>query len=389
MELVSKPQERPENPNFSSGPCAKRPGWSISSLENSVTGRSHRSKDAKNKIAEVIKLSKKILKLPDDYLIGIIPASDTGAFETAMWSLLGPNKVDVLAWESFGLGWVNDIVKQLKIKNVDVFIADYGELPDLSNINSDNDIVFTWNGTTSGVCVPDGEWISENRKGLTFCDATSAVFSIDIPWNKIDIATYSWQKVLGGEAGHGMLILSPRAIDRLNTYQPTWPIPKIFRITKNNKINEGIFKGDTINTPSMICVEDALDGLKWSESIGGLDALIKRSKDNFSVIEKWVNKTNWVEFLAKEQLFRSTTSVCLKIVDKNFSNLDLIKKNQIIHNMCKLLEDENVAFDINSYRDAPPGIRVWCGSTINKHDIQKLLPWLVWAYQKTIKIEEI
>ena len=389
MELVSKPQERPENPNFSSGPCAKRPGWSISSLENSVTGRSHRSKDAKNKIAEVIKLSKKILKLPDDYLIGIIPASDTGAFETAMWSLLGPNKVDVLAWESFGLGWVNDIVKQLKIKNVDVFIADYGELPDLSNINSDNDIVFTWNGTTSGVCVPDGEWISENRKGLTFCDATSAVFSIDIPWNKIDIATYSWQKVLGGEAGHGMLILSPRAIDRLNTYQPTWPIPKIFRITKNNKINEGIFKGDTINTPSMICVEDALDGLKWSESIGGLDTLIKRSKDNFSVIEKWVNKTNWVEFLAKEQLFRSTTSVCLKIVDKNFSNLDLIKKNQIIHNMCKLLEDENVAFDINSYRDAPPGIRVWCGSTINKHDIQKLLPWLVWAYQKTIKIEEI
>ena len=389
MELVSKPQERPENPNFSSGPCAKRPGWSISSLENSVTGRSHRSKDAKNKIAEVIKLSKKILKLPDDYLIGIIPASDTGAFETAMWSLLGPNKVDVLAWESFGLGWVNDIVKQLKIKNVDVFIADYGELPDLSNINSDNDIVFTWNGTTSGVCVPDGEWISENRKGLTFCDATSAVFSIDIPWNKIDIATYSWQKVLGGEAGHGMLILSPRAIDRLNTYQPPWPIPKIFRITKNNKINEGIFKGDTINTPSMICVEDALDGLKWSESIGGLDTLIKRSKDNFSVIEKWVNKTNWVEFLAKEQLFRSTTSVCLKIVDKNFSNLDLIKKNQIIHNMCKLLEDENVAFDINSYRDAPPGIRVWCGSTINKHDIQKLLPWLVWAYQKTIKIEEI
>ena len=389
MELVSKPQERPENPNFSSGPCAKRPGWSISFLKNSVTGRSHRSKEAKNKIAEVIKLSKKILKLPDDYLIGIIPASDTGAFETAMWSLLGPNKVDVLAWESFGLGWVNDIVKQLKIKNVDVFIADYGELPDLSNINSDNDIVFTWNGTTSGVCVPDGEWISENRKGLTFCDATSAVFSIDIPWNKIDIATYSWQKVLGGEAGHGMLILSPRAIDRLNTYQPPWPIPKIFRITKNNKINEGIFKGDTINTPSMICVEDALDGLKWSESIGGLDTLIKRSKDNFSVIEKWVNKTAWVEFLAKDKSFRSTTSVCLKIVDKRFSNLDLSKKNQIIHNMCKLLEDENVAFDINSYRDAPPGIRIWCGSTINKNDIQKLLPWLVWAYQTTIKIEEI
>ena len=375
-----KPNVRPQAPFFSSGPCAKRPGWSPAVLENALVGRSHRSKPGKARLLDAIERTRSILGVPADYRIGIVPASDTGAVEMALWSLLGPRGIDILAWESFGLGWVTDVVKQLKLKDVRRFEADYGALPDLSEVDPARDVIFTWNGTTSGVRVPNGAWISDSREGLTICDATSAAFAMNLPWTKLDVTTFSWQKVMGGEAAHGMLILSPRAVARLESYSPPWPMPKIFRMTKGGKLNEGIFVGETINTPSMLCVEDYLDALKWGESVGGLNGLIARSEANLGVIADWVAASPWADFLAESAEIRSNTSVCLKISDPWFVALSDDDKASIAKKIAGMLEKEDVAYDIGGYRDAPPGIRIWAGATVEADDLKALLPWLDWAY---------
>ncbi|MFC7333282.1 phosphoserine transaminase [Rhodocista pekingensis] len=380
MTALPKPDSRPANPQFSSGPCAKRPGWTIEALKGALVGRSHRSKPGKAKLEQVITLSKEILGIPADYRLGIVPASDTGAVEMALWSLLGARGVDMLAWESFGKDWVTDVVKQLRLTDVREFKAPYGALPDLTQVDFGRDVVFTWNGTTSGVRVPDGDWIPDDRQGLTICDATSATFAMDLPWSKLDVVTWSWQKVLGGEAAHGMLVLSPRAVERLESYKPAWPMPKIFRMTKDGKIVEGIFKGETINTPSMIAVEDALDGLTWAKSIGGLPALIGRSEANLTAVADWVARTDWVDFLPQRAETRSCTSICLKIVDPWATGQSAEAQADIAKKVAALLEKEGVALDAGAYRDAPPGLRIWGGATVETADIQALLPWLDWAY---------
>lgn len=381
MNTVAKPATRPANPNFSSGPCAKRPGWTPSVLADAVLGRSHRSKLGKDRINDVMDRSRAMLGLPDDYRIAIVAASDTGAMEMAMWSLLGDRGVDIFAWESFGAGWVTDIAKQLKLEDVRVLEADYGELPDLTQADFSRDVIFTWNGTTSGVRVPNGDWIDDDREGLVIADATSAVFAMDIPWQKIDVATYSWQKVMGGEAQHGVLILSPRAVERLESYTPPWPLPKLFRLTSGGKFSEGIFKGSTINTPSMLCVEDALDGLKWGESIGGLKSLIGRSESNLAVLSRWVENSLNVEFLATVPETRSNTSVCFMIVAPWFTELDDDKQAAATKRMSAILDAEGVAYDIDGYRDAPPGLRIWAGATIEASDLEALTQWIDWAIE--------
>ncbi|HCL68908.1 MAG TPA: phosphoserine transaminase [Gammaproteobacteria bacterium] len=374
MNTSNAPAIKPSNPNFSSGPCSKRPGYQLRALDVGTLGRSHRSSVGKTALREVCEETKRLLGLPDDYLVGIVPASDTGAFEMAMWSMLGARGVDVFAWESFGKTWLNDIVKDLMLPNVNIYEADYGVLPDLSLTNKRNDIVFTWNGTTSGVKVPDGDWIPSDREGLTFCDATSAVFAMEMPWPKLDVTTFSWQKVLGSEGAHGMLILSPRAVERLETYTPPWPLPKIFKLTKKGKLIDGIFRGETINTPSMLCVADYLDALGWIDSIGGLKGAIRRSEENLAVIADFVSKSDWLSFLAQDQNTVSNTSVCLSVE----ASPDQVKE------MTKLLETEGVAFDIGAYRDAPPGLRIWCGATIEKTDVKLLIDWLDWAYTTVV-----
>ncbi len=379
-EHLTLPTNKPKIANFSSGPCAKRPGWSVNNLADACVGRSHRSAEGKARISDVIERSRKILGLPDDYLLGIVPASDTGAVEMALWSLLGQRPLDILAWENFGQEWVTDVTDELAIPDVRLLKAGYGSLPDLSQVDFSHDVVFLWNGTTSGVRIPNGDWIKDNREGLTICDATSAVFAMDIPWSKIDVLTYSWQKVMGGEAQHGVIVLSPRAVQRLESYQPPRPIPKIFKLTKKGKLIEGIFKGDTINTPSMLCVEDALDGLKWAESIGGLPALINRSEGNLKVIKNWVEKSNWAAFLAENPDTISCTSICLKIVDSWFTSLTSEQQAETGKKLAKLLAKEKVAYDIAPYRSAPPGLRIWGGATVEKSDMEALLPWLDWAY---------
>jgi phosphoserine aminotransferase len=380
-----KPITKPNNPCFSSGPCAKRPGWTLEALKDAAVGRSHRSKIGKAKLAELISRSKKLLGIPDDYVLGIVPASDTGAIEMAMWSMLGERGVDVLCWESFGSGWSGDCKGQLKIKDLHVVKADYGKIPDLSQTDWSRDVVFTWNGTTSGVRVPNGDWIDAGRQGLSICDATSAVFAMDVSWSKVDVATWSWQKVLGGEAAHGMLALSPRAVKRLESFSPDRPLPKIFQMSKGGKLAAGIFEGETINTPSMLCVEDALDGLKWAESIGGLAGLIARSQANLKAIEEWVAQSTWAAFLAEDPAIRSSTSICLKITDPAY--LALTAEDQAKHakSVVSMLDKEKVAYDIGSYRDAPAGIRVWGGATVETSDVEQLLPWLDWAYEEVKK----
>jgi phosphoserine aminotransferase len=375
-----KPSVRPARTHFSSGPCAKRPGWTLDALKGALVGRSHRAKPAKARIKQVLDLSRSILGLPKDYRIAIVPASDTGAVEMMLWHVLGARPVDMVAWESFGEGWVTDVVKQLKLKDARVIKSDYGQLPDLASVNFDHDVVFTWNGTTSGVRVPNGNWIKSDRKGLTICDATSAVFAMDMPWDKLDVVTWSWQKVLGGEAQHGMLVLSPRAVERLESYSPPWPMPKIFRLTKGGKLQEPVFEGDTINTVSMLCVEDAVDGLQWAESIGGLKGLIARSEANLKCLADWVAKTPWAEFLAEKPETRSCTSMCLKITADWFTKLSKDDQAAAAKNIVSVLEKEGVALDIGGYRDAPPGLRIWGGATVDTSDIAALLPWLEWAH---------
>jgi len=372
--IVEFPSVKPNNPNFSSGPCSKRPGYQLESLDAETLGRSHRSSVGKSALRSVCDETKRLLGLPDDYLVGAVPASDTGAFEMAMWTMLGARDIDVFCWESFGKGWLNDIVNDLKLQNVNRYEADYGLLPDLSVANGENDIVFTWNGTTSGVKVPNGDWIPDDRQGLTLCDATSAVFAMEMPWSKLDVTTFSWQKVLGGEGAHGMIILSPRAVERLESYTPSWPLPKIFKLTKKGKLIDGIFRGETINTPSMLCVADYLDALAWIDSIGGLSAAIARSEANLAIVEEFVDKTPWLSFLAQDPATVSNTSVCLSVD----ANPEQVKE------IVKRLEAESVAFDIGAYRDAPPGLRVWCGATIEKEDIELLVEWLEWAYAAVV-----
>ena len=370
MNIVEFPSVKPNNPNFSSGPCSKRPGYQLQSLNLETLGRSHRSSIGKSALRSVCDETKRILGLPDDYLVGVVPASDTGAFEMVMWSMLGARDIDVFCWESFGKGWLNDIVNDLKLESVNRYEADYGLLPDLSLANGENDIVFTWNGTTSGVKVPNGDWIPQDREGLTFCDATSAVFAMEMQWSKLDVTTFSWQKVLGGEGAHGMIILSPRAVERLESYTPPWPLPKIFKLTKKGKLIDGIFRGETINTPSMLCVADYLDALAWIDSIGGLSAAIARSEANLAIIEEFVEKTSWLSFLARNPATVSNTSVCLSVD----ASPEQVKE------ILKLLEIEKVALDIGAYRDAPPGLRVWCGATVEKQDVALLVEWLASAY---------
>jgi phosphoserine aminotransferase len=377
---MNKPAHKPANPNFSSGPCAKRPGYSLNNLSDAPLGRSHRAKVGKAKLKLAIDLTHEVLQVPADYRIGIVPGSDTGAVEMAMWSLLGARGVDMMAWESFGEGWVTDAIKQLKLKDARVIKSGYGELPDLSSVNFDNDVVFTWNGTTSGVRVPNAEWIPADRKGLTICDATSACFAQAMDFSKLDVVTYSWQKVLGGEGAHGMIILSPRAVERLASYTPAWPIPKIFRLTNGGKLIEGIFVGDTINTPSMLCVEDYIDALQWAKSIGGLDGLIGRANSNAKAIADWVAKTDWVDFLAVSADIRSNTSVCLKVVDSAITALSSDEQAAFVKSMVAALEKEGAAYDIDGYRDAPPGLRIWCGATVETADVAQLTHWLDWAF---------
>ncbi len=378
MTEVAHPAVRPARPFFSSGPCAKRPGWTPEALKGALVGRSHRSKPGKAKLKDAIERTRKLLDVPADYRIGIVPASDTGAVEMAMWSLLGPREIDIYAWESFGEDWVTDTVKQLKLK-AEVHKAPYGQLPELKP-SKDRDVVFLWNGTTSGVKVPNGDWIAADREGLTICDATSAAFAMDLPWDKLDVTTFSWQKVLGGEAAHGMLILSPRAVARLESHAPAWPMPKIFRMTKGGKIVDGIFEGETINTPSMVAVEDYLDALTWAESVGGLKGLIQRSNDNLKALEDWSAKSGWCGFLAEDRAVRSNTSVCLKVTDPWFAALGDDAKAEAAKKIASVLEKEGVALDIAAYRAAPPGLRIWCGATVDKADIQALTPWLDWAW---------
>lgn len=380
--MTSQPSQRPQRPYFSSGPCSKRPGWNLEALNNALVGRSHRSGPGKARLKEVIDRTKAILGIPEDYLCGIVPASDTGAVEIAMWSLLGARGTEMVAWESFGSGWVTDVQKQLKLPDCNITKAEYGHLPDLSKLDCDRDIVFTWNGTTSGVKVPNGDWIADNRQGLTIADATSAAFAMDIPWSKLDVVTWSWQKVMGGEAAHGMLVLSPRAVERLESYAPAWPLPKIFQLTKKGKLNAAIFTGATINTPSMLCVEDALDGLKWAESLGGVSALIARSQANLTAIINWVDRTDWVDFLAVDPATRSNTSICLKIVDPWYTALAAEDQAKGAKQLATLLDKEEVAYDIGSYRDAPPGLRIWGGATVDTADLEALTPWLDWAYEQ-------
>ena len=377
------PNLRPGNPNFGSGPTAKRPGWSLAALDNAMLGRSHRASAPKSRLVEVIERSRAILGIPTEYRIGILPGSDTGAFECALWSLLGARGVDVLAFESFGDGWLIDIEKELRLSDARALIAPYGELPDLTAVDPARDMVFCWNGTTSGVRMPDASWIAEDRSGLTLCDATSAAFAMPLPWPRLDVVTWSWQKVLGGEAQHGMLVLSPRAVERLQSHRPTWPMPKLFRLTKGGKLIEGIFKGETINTPSMLAVEDALDGLRWADSIGGLPALTERCERSLAVVAAWVERSTWAAFLAKRPEIRSPTSVCLSIVDEAFTTLDDARQQSFVKDLCGLLAEQRVAFDIQSYRDAPPGLRIWCGATVETADVEALLPWLDWAYAET------
>jgi phosphoserine aminotransferase len=369
MAIAAKPDIRPANPNFSSGPCAKRPGFTLDALSGAMLGRSHRATKPKARLAEVIERSRTILAMPADWRLGIVPASDTGAVEMALWSLLGTRPVDVVAFESFGEGWATDVVKQLRLPDARVLTALYGQLPDLATVDFSRDVVFPWNGTTSGVRVPNGDWIASDRQGLTICDATSAAFAMRLAWDKLDVVTWSWQKVLGGEAAHGMLALSPRAVERLLAHKPAWPLPKIFRLTSGGKLIEGIFKGETINTPSMLCVEDALDGLRWAESVGGLDGLIARSEANLAAIENWVPRTDWLDFLCRDAATRSCTSICLTLTVP-----------ELAKPIAALLEKEGVAYDIAAYRDAPPGLRIWGGGTVETADIEALLPWLEWAH---------
>lgn len=378
---TAKPDLRPQNTHFSSGPCSKRPGWTLEALYDAPLGRSHRAKIGKAKLKQAIDLTREILNVPADYRIGIVPASDTGAVEIAMWSLLGERGVDMLSWESFGAGWVTDVVKQLKLKDVRKFEADYGLLPNLSEVDFDRDVVFTWNGTTSGVRVPNADFIPADRKGLTICDATSAAFAQEMDFSKLDVVTFSWQKVLGGEGGHGMLILSPRAVERLESYVPAWPLPKIFRMTKSGKLIEGIFTGETINTPSMLCVEDYLDALNWAKSLGGLKALVARADANAKVIFEFVAQNDWIANLAVKDETRSNTSVCLKIVDPAIVALDADAQAAFAKGMVSMLEKEGVALDIGAYRDAPSGLRIWAGATIETADMQALMPWLSWAFE--------
>ena len=365
-----KPSVKPANPNFSSGPCSKRPGYDLAALDTRSLGRSHRAAIGKELLGKACSLTAEILGLPEGYRVGVVPASDTGAVEMALWSLLGPRKVQMFAWESFGEGWVTDVVKQLKLDNVETIKADYGQLPDMGRADPADDVVFTWNGTTSGVKVPDADWIADDREGLTICDATSAVFAMNLPFEKLDVITYSWQKVLGGEGAHGMLILSPRAVERLESYSPPWPLPKIFRMTKGGKLIEGIFRGETINTPSMLCVVDYLDALQWVQDIGGVAATIARAEENLAVIEEFVASREWIHFLAADKTVRSNTSVCLTL------DLEADQVKQIV----KLLDTEGVAYDIGAYRDAPAGLRIWCGATVSSDDIRALMPWIEWAY---------
>lgn len=381
MTTLVKPAQRPANPNFSSGPCAKRPGWSLAALSEAALGRSHRAKVGKTKLKQAIDLTREILQVPADYRIGIVPASDTGAVEMALWSLLGERGVDMVAWESFGAGWVTDVVKQLKLADARTIEAGYGELPDLSKIDFDRDVVFTWNGTTSGVRVPSGDFIPADRKGLTICDATSAAFAQRLDFAKLDVVTFSWQKVLGGEGAHGMLILSPRAVERLLTYKPAWPLPKIFRLTSGGKLIEGIFSGETINTPSMLCVEDYLDALNWAKSVGSLDGLVARADRNFAAIDAFVERTPWLANLAKDPATRSNTSVCLTIVDPEITALDADAQASFAKNLVAALEKEAVAYDIGAYRDAPSGLRIWAGATVETADLEVLMLWLDWAFE--------
>ena len=382
---MNPPETKPNNPCFSSGPTAKRPGWDLCNLPIDALGRSHRASVPKSRIKAVIDQSKALLGMPDDYLLGIVPGSDTGAFEMAMWTMLGARGVDVLSWESFGAGWKTDIQKQLALTDVRVFDAPYGSLPDLTAVSSlDRDIVFTWNGTTSGACVPNGDWIADNRHGLTFCDATSATFAMALPWTKLDVVTWSWQKVMGGEAAHGMIALSPRAVARLESYDPVWPIPKLFRLTKGGALTRDLFEGATINTPSMLAVEDQLDALAWAPQIGGLPALITRSQANLTVVRNWVNQSSWAAFLTPDINQQSSTSICIKIIDPIFAGLPDSAQRVFIKSMTTLLEQQNVAFDIAAYRDAPPGLRVWGGATVESSDLEKLTPWLDWAFAETL-----
>ncbi len=380
---MEQPSAKPANPCFSSGPTSKYPGWSASDLPTDSLGRSHRAKGAKARLKKVIDDSRRILGIPEDYLVAIVPASDTGAFEMAMWTMLGERGIDVLAWESFGSGWVTDINEQLKIDDVRLMEAAYGELPDLSQVDSSRDVIFTWNGTTSGVRVPDANWIDADREGLVFCDATSALFAMDVDWQKLDAVTWSWQKALGGEAAHGMLALSPRAVERLERYTPPWPLPKIFRLAKSGKVSLDLFEGSTINTPSLLAVEDHLAGLRWADSIGGLSTLISRSQANLACLNDWVAHTDWVSFLAKDPAIRSSTSICLAIEDPWFTDQDPADQQGIIKQMTSLLEEQEVAHDIGGYRDAPVGLRIWGGGTVNTSDIETLLPWLDWAWDRT------
>ncbi len=385
MNSTLQPATRPDNPRFSSGPCTKHPEWSLQNLKNASLGRSHRAKEGKDRLKHAIELTRQVLEVPEDYLIGIVPASDTGAVEMAMWNLLGERGVDMLAWESFGSGWVTDAVKQLKLEDVRTIEANYGRLPDMRQVNFDRDVVFTWNGTTSGVRVPDASFIPLDREGLTICDATSAAFAQKLEFEKLDVVTFSWQKVLGGEAAHGMLILSPRAVERLETYTPSWPLPKIFRLTKGGKLIEGIFSGATINTPSMLCVEDYLDALNWAQSIGGLSGLIERANTNLGIIEDFVNQTAWLDFLAIDPSTRSNTSVCLTISDDRIKSLAPDEQAKFAKAMCSLLEAEGIAFDIGAYRDAPPGLRIWTGATVEADDLKALMPWLEWAFLQQLQ----
>ncbi|HTS40634.1 MAG TPA: phosphoserine transaminase [Xanthobacteraceae bacterium] len=380
--MAKMPAQRPTVPHFSSGPCAKRPGWSLQALTDAVLGRSHRSKAGKAKLKRAIDLTREVLEVPADYRIGIVPASDTGAVEMALWSLLGPRRVTMLAWESFGEGWVSDVQKELKLKDIAVLKAPYGELPDLAKVDPATDVVFTWNGTTSGVRVPNADWISAKREGLTICDATSATFAQPLDWPKLDVVTFSWQKALGGEGAHGMLVLSPRAVARLESHAPAWPMPKIFRLTKGGKLNEEIFEGATINTPSMLCVEDYLDTLNWAKSIGGLKALMARADANAKVIADWVARTPWIAFLANDPACRSNTSVCLKVVDPVVLKLSADAQAKFVKGLAAALEKEGVAYDIDAYRDAPSGLRIWCGATVERADVEALTQWLDWAYQQ-------
>ncbi len=375
----------PQNPNFSSGPCAKYKNWSLNKLSSALLGRSHRSKNGKVKLKKCIEKTKSLLNLPSEYLLGILPGSNTGAFEIALWNFLGSRQVDILAWESFGYDWVNDITNQLKLSETRVFKAEYGQIPDFEKVNFKNDVIFTWNGTTSGVCLPDAHWIENHREGLTICDGTSAIFAVDIDWSKIDIFTFSWQKALGGEGAHGMIILSPRAIDHINKFTPSWPMPKLFNLKKNNKLNLGIFEGLTINTPSMLAVEDWLTIIDWANSNGGLDYLKLKTKENFEIINNFCAQKDWIDFLAIDQLYRSNTSVCLKIVDPWFNSLNEMAQKKYLDKFLLFLEDHNAAFDIKSYRTAPLGLRIWCGPTVEKDDLKLLTEWLSLSWKEIYK----